>query len=123
VTVILAIGVGLLVRVIAPRDFDSLGEGIWWAIVTLGTVGYGDVVPTTPWGRVVGSLVITFGVTFLAFLTATVTSMFVSNEQRAADARENAILDERHEELRTLLRRIDERLTSVEARIERGSEG
>ena len=73
----------MLVRAIAPGDFDTVGEGIWWAIVTLGTVGYGDVVPTSPWGRVVGGAVIIFGVTFLAFPTATVTSMFVSNEQRA----------------------------------------
>jgi voltage-gated potassium channel len=121
VTVVLAVGVGLLVRAIAPRDFDSAGEGIWWAIVTLGTVGYGDVVPTSPWGRVVGGFVIIFGVTFLAFLTAVVTSMFVSNEQREEAARGAALNEARQIELRAAFRRLEERLDAIEARLKRAA--
>jgi voltage-gated potassium channel len=98
VTFALAIGVGFLVRAIAPSDFSSVGEGIWWAIVTLATVGYGDVVPRSPWGRVVGSLGIILGVTFLAFLTATVTSLFVSNEQREEAVRRETRGEERQTE-------------------------
>jgi voltage-gated potassium channel len=120
VTALLAVGVGILVRMVVPKDFDSIGEGIWWAIVTLATVGYGDVVPTTPWGRVIGSIVIVCGVTFLAFLTATVTSMFVSNEQRRDEARLRETFDSRHEELRSMLVRIDERLDALEGELERG---
>ena len=75
---------GFLVTLVDKRDFPTFGDGVWWAIVTLGTVGYGDIVPHTAWGRVVGSLMIVFGVTFIAFLTATVTSEFVSaGEQQA----------------------------------------
>jgi voltage-gated potassium channel len=107
---------------VVPKDFDSIGEGIWWAIVTLATVGYGDVVPTTPWGRVIGSVVIVCGVTFLAFLTATVTSMFVSNEQRRDEARLTEVFDSRHEELRSMLTRLDERLAAVEAKLDRATE-
>ena len=123
VTVLIAVGVGILVRLIAPKDFDSFGEGIWWAVVTLGTVGYGDVVPSTPWGRVVGGLVIILGVTFLAFLTATVTSMFVSNEQRGQAEALDAAREEGEEEIRALLRRLDERLAAIEARLDRGAAG
>ena len=119
VTVVLAVGVGVLVRAIAPGDFHSVGEGIWWAIVTLGTVGYGDVVPTSPWGRVVGGFVIIFGVTFLAFLTATVTSMFVSNEQREESVRRETLGEERQTELRAAFRRLEERLDAIEARLDR----
>ena len=119
VTIVLAIGVGVLVRAIAPGDFDSIGEGIWWAIVTLGTVGYGDVVPSSPWGRVVGGVVIIFGVTFLAFLTATVTSMFVSNEQREESLRREALGKERQDELRAAFRRLEERLDAIEGRLDR----
>ncbi len=68
-------------RLIDRRDFHSIGDGIWWSIVTLGTVGYGDIVPHTAWGRVLGSIVIVCGVTFIAFLTATVTSLFVAVDQ------------------------------------------
>lgn len=123
ITFLLAMGVGVLVRVIAPNNFDSVGEGMWWAVVTLGTVGYGDVVPTTPWGRVVGAFTIIFGVTFLAFLTATVTSMFVSNEQSGERERLDALREESEEEIHALLRRLDERLEAIEARLDRGAAG
>ena len=121
VTILLAIAVGILVRAIAPKDFHSVGEGIWWAVVTLGTVGYGDVVPSTPWGRVIGGFVIILGVTFLAFLTATVTSMFVANEQRGRAELLDAAREESEEEIRALLRRLDERLDAIEARLDRGA--
>jgi voltage-gated potassium channel len=118
-TAALAVIVGVLVRTIAPKDFDSVGEGIWWAIVTLATVGYGDVVPTSPWGRVIGGVVIVLGVTFLAFLTATITSMFVATEQREEAARLTALQATKDEETRALLRRLDERLAVIEATLDR----
>ena len=72
--VLLTLGVALLagfvMTLVDEEDFPSFGIGAWWALVTLATVGYGDVVPTTSWGKVVGSGVILFGITFLAFLTA-----------------------------------------------------
>lgn len=110
--------VGVVVRAVDPKDFHSVGEGIWWAIVTLATVGYGDVVPTTPWGRVIGSIVIVFGVTFLAFLTATVTSLFVSSEQEVAAEREREERAKSAEETRALLRRLDDRLSAIESRLD-----
>lgn len=115
-------GVGFLVRAIAPGDFHSVGEGIWWAVVTLATVGYGDVVPTSPWGRVVGSVVIVFGVTFLAFLTATVTSLFVSSEQREEARRVEERREASEEEMKALLRDVSARLESLEARIDQRSD-
>jgi voltage-gated potassium channel len=118
-TAALAVIVGVLVRTVAPKDFDSVGEGVWWAIVTLATVGYGDVVPTTPWGRVIGGAVIVLGVTFLAFLTATVTSLFVATEQREEAARLTALQAAKDEETRALLRRMDERLAAIEAAFNR----
>ena len=99
------------------KDFPNFGIAVWWAIVTLATVGYGDVVPTTVPGRVVGSLVIVLGVTFLAFLTATVTSLFVSSDQDAAKKRELAGREAADKELRELLQRLDERLSAIESKL------
>ncbi len=99
------------------EDFPSFGVGAWWAVVTLATVGYGDVVPTTAWGRVVGSGVILFGITFLSFLTATVTSLFVSNDQERKSAEEAATRAASDAETRTLLLRLDERLAAIEAKV------
>jgi voltage-gated potassium channel len=117
-TIALAIITGAVVRVVDRKDFHSFGEGVWWAIVTLATVGYGDIVPTTPWGRVIGSIVIVFGVTFLAFLTATVTSLFVSSEQEEAAAKEREFMSRGEEEILTLLRSLDERVRRIESRLD-----
>ena len=80
-TVVLTFVSGIAVWLIDRRDFPTLGEALWWAVQALSTVGYGEIVPHSTWGRVVGSVVIVFGVTFLALLTATVTSYFVSADQ------------------------------------------
>jgi voltage-gated potassium channel len=117
-TLLLALLAGFIATLVAPEDFPTFGVGVWWAIVTLGTVGYGDVVPTNTWGRVVGSATIIVGVTFLSFLTAIVTSLFISNdeEERAVGEREERAASEA--ETRSLLLRLDERLATIEARLE-----
>ena len=118
VTATLAVVVGVVMRSIDPKDFHSVGEAIWWAIVTLATVGYGDVVPHSPWGRVLGSVVIIFGVTFLAFLTATVTSLFVSSEQREAAKLADAAEKAREREIEAKLDEISRRLAAIEAKLD-----
>ena len=121
-TVVLALISGFATTLVDEKDFPNYGVAVWWAIVTLATVGYGDVVPTTPLGRVVGSVVIIIGVTFLAFLTATVTSYFVASDQQAAKERE---LEEREavdKEFRELLQRLEERLAAIESKLGRDSD-
>ena len=49
VTFALGLGIGFLVTVIDQKDFPSFGTGVWWAVVTLATVGYGDVAPHSAW--------------------------------------------------------------------------
>jgi voltage-gated potassium channel len=63
----------------------TLGDGLWWAIVTVATVGYGDVVPVTEAGRLIGVGVIVVAVVLLAVITANISSRFVS-EQAKRDA-------------------------------------
>ena len=116
VTAGLALLAGFIVTLIDRQDFPTFGTGVWWAIVTLGTVGYGDVVPHSAWGRVVGSVVIVIGVTFISFLTAIVTSYFVSAEQAEAEQRERQRTDALAEALESL-RRIEQRLATLEAKL------
>src|SRR5207249_6015767 len=101
---------GFVVTLVDRKDFPTFGTGVWWAIVTLGTVGYGDVVPHTAWGRVVGSVVIIVGVTFLSFLIATVTSYFVAAEEAEAAGATGAERTAQLAEAMESLRRIEERL-------------
>jgi voltage-gated potassium channel len=118
VTFVIAFATGVLVTIVDSKDFPTLEDGVWWAIVTLGTVGYGDLVPTTTTGRIVGSLLIVFGVTFISFLTATVTSAFVSAEQSEARSAEIARAEAAEEEMRRLLHEISERLAALETRLD-----
>jgi voltage-gated potassium channel len=115
-TAALGLLAGFVVTLIDRKDFP-FGTGVWWAIVTLGTVGYGDVVPHTAWGRVVGGVVIVVGVTFLAFLIAIVTSYFVSSEQEQQAESER---EQRAAELAGVvesLGRIEGRLDAIENRL------
>ena len=132
VTVALALLAGFVATLVDRQDFPSFGIGVWWAIVTLATVGYGDVVPTTAGGKIVGSATIIVGVTFLSFLTATVTSLFVSTEQderaaeearlrAAGEVETRALIARSDAETRELFRRLDERLAAIDAKLERSS--
>jgi voltage-gated potassium channel len=118
VTLLLGVIAGFVVTLVDRDEFPTFGDGLWWAIVTLGTVGYGDFVPTNTPGRIVGSTVIVVGVTFIAFLTALVTSSFVAaDHERAAEAekRRREVSDE---DTRQLLRDVLERLAAIEARLD-----
>ena len=121
VTVLLGLVSGFIVTLIDKQDFPTFGDGVWWAIVTLGTVGYGDIVPHTAWGRLVGSVVIIVGVTFIAFLTATVTSAFVSSDEQQARDRERERAEVVEEETRTVLRELKAQLDRIEARLDRNA--
>ena len=110
VTALTAVGTGLIAHLNARKDFATFGVGVWWAVVTLGTVGYGDVVPHTAWGRVLGSVVIVCGVTFISFLIAIVMSLFIDANRVAQEDEQQA----RHDELLELLRGLERRLDALE---------
>src|SRR5262249_30506982 len=72
---------GIVIRFTDPHNFSSVGLGIWWALQTVTTVGYGDVVPTTAAGRIVGSVEMVLGGAFIAFVTGGVTSALIRRRQ------------------------------------------
>ena len=71
-----------------------MGSGLWWAVQTVTTVGYGDYVPRNVAGRLVATFVMLGGIGFLTVITAAITSSFVarSREERleGKDARPSA---------------------------------
>jgi voltage-gated potassium channel len=80
---------GIVERLIDPDTFDTVWLGMWWAIQTVTTVGYGDVVPETTAGKVIASFLMLGGLSLLAVVTGAVTSAFVTraqlDRQRAGD--------------------------------------
>ena len=67
-----------------PEKFSSIPETMWWGLITLTTVGYGDVSPVTPLGKVIGAFTAIMGVCTVALLTGIVASAFAN--QRAQKA-------------------------------------
>jgi len=65
-----------------PEQFGSLPGAMWWAVVTLTTTGYGDVVPVTPGGRVVGAMLMIAGIAVLALMTGILATGFAQEERR-----------------------------------------
>ena len=60
-------------------NVKSFGDGIWWALVTVTTVGYGDITPATTMGRFVASALMFLGLGLIATVTAIVSAKFVQN--------------------------------------------
>lgn len=63
-----------------PDQFRSYGDALWWSIVTVATVGYGDIVPKTELGRIFASFTILSGVILISLFTATISSVFVARK-------------------------------------------
>lgn len=63
-------------------DFHSIGTGIYWSIVTMTTVGYGDLAPVTQLGRILASFIMLIGYTIMAVPTGIVSAEFVKEQKR-----------------------------------------
>jgi voltage-gated potassium channel Kch len=103
---------GVLISVFDHREFDNVWLGMWWAIQTVTTVGYGDVTPADVVGRIIAAFVMLQGIAFLAIVTAAITSTFVARATAEHDA------DESKDEL-TELRRIEARFDELDRKLER----
>jgi voltage-gated potassium channel len=90
--------------------FRSWSDGVWWALTTLTTVGYGDHVPATTSGRVVAALIMIAGVAVLGAVAAVVALIFAT----AVARREERILQA---EGRTLEGRLEARLDALDERL------
>jgi len=90
-TVVLVIGIvvvvlvaSLVIWVLDSKDYPDYGVALWFTLQTATTVGYGDVTPTSAIGRVVAGVVLLVSISFIAILTALITSVLVdaANQRR-----------------------------------------
>ncbi len=107
ITILIA---GIVISVFDPGISDPW-EGLWWAWVTVTTVGYGDVVPTSAAGRIIGGLLILMGVGIFSMLTASFSAFLVSKDSDGLGSKEERALK--------ILNKIDEKLEDIDGRLER----
>jgi voltage-gated potassium channel len=94
-------------------NIHSYPDALWWAIVTVTTVGYGDRYPVSAGGRAVAVVLMLVGIGLIGVLTATVASVFVKEHTDA----NKAVFKKGHEELGQQLAVITDRLADVERRL------
>jgi voltage-gated potassium channel len=100
---------GALARIVEPDTFTSIGLSYWWAVVTVTTVGYGDVVPESPAGRVVGTMLMLTGLGLIPTLTSLVVSTLIGKRTRAQQEQ----LDRQGREHAAALARIEAHLARI----------
>ena len=69
-------------REVQPDKYGSIPAAMWWGIITLTTVGYGDVTPVTLWGRIIGGLTAVMGLCMFAIPVGIIASAFIEAVRR-----------------------------------------
>jgi voltage-gated potassium channel len=113
-TLLLVVIAGIAVRETDPTRFPNVWRGLWFALVTVTTVGYGDTFPTSAAGRVAASMLAIVGIGFLGLATGAIGAHFVN-----ADAEEkHEESTDRQDEILAELKKVTARLDQIEAQLE-----
>jgi voltage-gated potassium channel len=100
-TTLVVVGGGILMRLLDHKEYSSVWLGMWWALQTVTTVGYGDVTPHERIGRIVAAFVMLEGIAFIAIVTAAITSTFVARAER--EQRDESDIEARLERIESML--------------------
>ena len=114
-TALIVVGSGLLMRLLDHKEYPNIFIGMWWAIQTVTTVGYGDVTPKSVAGRIVASFVMLEAIALVAIVTAAITSTFV---RRATNLHDTTAADKRKQDEARMSSRfdqLDKRLDQLES--------
>lgn len=107
IAMVVVVGSGLLVATIEEaspdRNIDSFPDGLWWAVTTITTVGYGDKFPVTPIGRAIGAAVMIVGIGLFGLLAASLASLLIEKDLEKEIDPQIAQIGERLERIERLL--------------------
>lgn len=106
---------GVVEHLIDKDTFPTVWLGMWWALQTVTTVGYGDVVPQSDAGRAVATLLLLGGLAFLSVVTAVITSSFVARRQQE-------LQDDANDPVIARLDALGTRLDGIEAELRRSGQ-
>ena len=106
-TLLITFGGAFLERIADHREFHTFGKGMWFALQTVTTVGYGDVTPRRASGRFIAAVIMLAGIGFLAVITASVTASLVENSRRKFAAQSEQDTARGLDEIRERLAKIE----------------
>src|SRR5437588_12912775 len=106
-TVVITVAGGILERVLDHKEYPTIGKGLWFALQTVTTVGYGDVTPRDSVGRFIAAVVMLSGIGFLAVITASVTASLVESSRRRFAAQSESDASRELDEIGQRLARIE----------------
>jgi voltage-gated potassium channel len=118
-TAIVVVGGGIAIRLLDHDEYGNVWVGMWWALQTVTTVGYGDVTPTHTSGRIVGAFVMLEGIAVLTSIIAAITSTFVARAAAERGAAEAGEQDKAEERIEATLDDLRARLDRVEGMLSR----
>ena len=110
VTTTITVAAGLLMTVIDHTGFPSIGSGLWWAVQTVTTVGYGDHVPETTAGQVLAAFVMLLGIGFVTVITASITGAFVEQTRKKQATGDSSHSQAQLQDISAFLDRIEAKL-------------
>jgi voltage-gated potassium channel len=113
-TTVVVVAGGVLMRLLDHGEYSDIWVGMWWALQTVTTVGYGDVTPKNPSGRIIAAFVMLQGIAFLAIITAAITSTFVARANKERDMAHDADEGDAEKRMEAQLEGIDQRLERLE---------
>jgi voltage-gated potassium channel len=111
ITTLVVVVAGAAESLVDDKDFPTIWDGIWWAVVTITTVGYGDLYPKSVEGRIIAMVVMFVGIGFLSVLTATIASRFIQTDTHSEEVKESLARIEA--ELAAVKRQLAERPASA----------
>lgn len=114
VTFIITVAGGILERFLDHREFPDIGRGLWFALQTVTTVGYGDVTPKLTAGRIIAAVVMLTAIGFLAVITAAVTASLVESGRRRYTTTSEVEVVKRLDDVSRRLARIEAALDRLQ---------
>jgi voltage-gated potassium channel len=118
VTVLMTIISGVLIHLTDKQNYPEIGDGLWWAIQTVTTVGYGDLVPTSTTGRFIAALVMVVGIGFLTVITAAITSTFIESGRRRLRATRTDTVSAKLDQMSARLEAIEATLKNISGQLD-----
>jgi len=106
---------GIVERLVDPKTFHSVWLGMWWAVETVTTVGYGDIVPDQTIGKVIGCFLMLGGLSLISVVTAAITSGFVARAEALRRAAGDDPVVEKLDQLALELQSIKAELDQLRA--------